>query len=490
MNFAIYCRKSKYTQRGESIENQIDYCTRYINLTFKDTTNTIVTYLDDGYSGKNLDRPSFKKMLHDCYSNAIDYIVVYRLDRISRNVSDFANLYQELLNLNVGFISTSEKYDTSTSGGRAMLFMACVFAQLERETVSERVKDNMYSLAKTGRWLGGIAPTGYTSTSYFENGKIKYRLTFNEDIKVVELIFKKYLESFSISKVEEYLYQVKIKSTNGNYYSRSSIKTILENPVYCKSDRISYEYLSNMGCNMNINIEDCLGNGYIVYGRTSNNGGRVQKRTTSSNWIVSIGEHLGIVEGSNWVDIQRFLHTKNYKSRSIHNSNSLLSGSFYCPVCNSKMISRTKSHGFVYACSNKLKYGTKVCKSSNIDGSLDNIILKNVFSANFPNKDILPQLETLKKSIKSSNVDIQKEIVLKKLSKSKKLLISLDKNSNMFKEVSKEYEELSEVLRNLEDIHLDFNLDIKNFLLEEFNNLPISVKREFLKDIVCNIEIL
>lgn len=495
MRFAIYCRKSKFTGRGESIESQIDYCTQYINLTFKDTQNKIFTYLDEGYSGKNLDRPSFKSMLKDCHSHMIDYVVVYRLDRISRNVSDFANLYQELLDLGIGFISTSEKYDTSTSGGRAMLFMACVFAQLERETVSERVKDNMYSLAKTGRWLGGVAPTGYTSTPYVEHGKTKFKLASNDNLQIVELIFKKYLEGFSISNVESYLYSIRVKSPNGNYYSKSSIKTLLENPVYCKSDSISFEYLSSIGCNMFTSVESCNGNGYIVYGRTSTSDGKVQRRVSPSSWIVSIGEHRGIVDGSSWVDIQKFLHRKDYKSRSIHNSNSLLSGSFYCPVCNSKMISRTKQNGFVYACSNKLKHGTKACSSSSVDGSLDSIILKEVFSVVSPNVDIIPHLESLKRDISNSNADIQKDILLKRLSKSRKLLLNLDETSLTFKEVSKEHDEMLKVLNRMESTSdLIFNTidsnSIKSFLLEEFKSLPINVKRNFIKSIICKVEII
>lgn len=493
MRFAIYCRKSKYTGRGESVQNQLDYCLQYIDLTFKDTSpHEVHTYLDEGYSGKDLDRPSFKRMLKDCYANLIDYVVVYRLDRVSRNVSDFANLYQELVNLGIGFISTSERYDTSTSGGRAMLFMACVFAQLERETLSERVKDNMYSLAKSGRWLGGITPTGYTSTSYIVDGKTKFKLTPNSDLQIIHLMFKKYLESHSISAVERYLFESRIESPKGNLYSRSSIKTILENPVYCQSDSTSFEYLKGIGCNMFCTLDGCNSNGYIVYGRTSTVDGKSQKRVVPSSWIVSIGEHLGVVQGIDWVDVQKSLHRKDYRSKSIHNSNSLLSGSIYCPLCNSKMISRTKRKGFVYACSNKLSHGTKVCNSSNVDGSLDDAILKKIFTLVHPNSDVVPQLENLKKDIRNGTTDIQRDIISKKLSKDRKLLLHLDENSLAFKEISKEYEKDLTTLNTIE-----YNLSLKshefnihNFLLEEFKLLPIRVKRDFLKEIFCSIKIV
>ena len=82
-------------------------------------------------------------------------IIVYRLDRISRNVSDFSGLIEELARLDISFISIKEQFDTSTPMGRAMMYIASVFSQLERETIAERIRDNMHELAKTGRWLGG-----------------------------------------------------------------------------------------------------------------------------------------------------------------------------------------------------------------------------------------------------------------------------------------------------------------------------------------------
>ena len=92
-------------------------------------------------------------------------IIVYRLDRISRNISDFSSLIEELSRLDIAFISIREQFDTGTPMGRAMMYIASVFSQLERETIAERIRDNMHELAKTGRWLGGTTPTGYASES-------------------------------------------------------------------------------------------------------------------------------------------------------------------------------------------------------------------------------------------------------------------------------------------------------------------------------------
>ncbi len=97
---------------------------------------------------------------------SFNYIVVYRLDRISRNVGDFAGLIERLSAMNTAFVCIKEQFDTSTPMGRAMMNIAAVFAQLERETIAERVRDNLVLLARTGRWLGGVTPLGFDTNPF------------------------------------------------------------------------------------------------------------------------------------------------------------------------------------------------------------------------------------------------------------------------------------------------------------------------------------
>ena len=125
-------------------------------------------------------------------------IIVYRLDRISRNINDFAGLIDELTHLGVSFISIREQFDTSSPMGRAMMFIISVFSQLERETIAERIRDNMYELAKTGRWLGGVTPTGFTSEAVNKvtiDGKAKKACKLKlipEEADIIRLIFELY----------------------------------------------------------------------------------------------------------------------------------------------------------------------------------------------------------------------------------------------------------------------------------------------------------
>ena len=145
--YVIYSRKSKFTGKGESIENQIELCRQYIAMHFgEDAAENVLVYEDEGFSGGNLERPQFKKMMKDSQKIAFAAIVVYRLDRISRNIGDFAKLIEDLGDRHIDFISIREQFDTSSPMGRAMMYIASVFSQLERETIAERIRDNMHEL--------------------------------------------------------------------------------------------------------------------------------------------------------------------------------------------------------------------------------------------------------------------------------------------------------------------------------------------------------
>ena len=162
MVFGVYCRKSVLSDKGESVENQINICRSYILSRFGED-NVIIPYEDEGYSGKNTARPMFLKMREAVKNGDLDYVVCYRLDRISRSVSDFSSFVETLNACKTGFICVKEEFDTSRPMGKAMMYIASVFSQLERETIGERVRDNMLMLARDGRWLGGRPPLGYDS---------------------------------------------------------------------------------------------------------------------------------------------------------------------------------------------------------------------------------------------------------------------------------------------------------------------------------------
>ena len=250
---AIYSRKSRYTGKGESIGNQIDLCREYIRTHYGDAAaEHAVVFEDEGFSGGNLNRPDFKKMMTAAKDRKFKAIVVYRLDRISRNISDFSSLIEELGRLGIDFVSIRESFDTSSPMGRAMMYIASVFSQLERETIAERIRDNMHELAKTGRWLGGTTPTGYASESVKSitvDGKTKKACKLKllpDEAEIIYKIFDLYEQYDSLTMTETELLRQGIKTKTGRSFTRFSIKSILQNPVYLIADKDAYQYFVTM----------------------------------------------------------------------------------------------------------------------------------------------------------------------------------------------------------------------------------------------------
>ena len=141
MRFAIYSRKSVLTGRGESIENQVELCRSYLAAHYPGVRpEEVAVYEDEGFSGKDFQRPQFRRMLEDIRRARPEALVCYRLDRVSRSVGDFADLIRRLEGWGVAFLCIREKFDTSTPMGKAMMYIASVFAQLERETIAQQAE--------------------------------------------------------------------------------------------------------------------------------------------------------------------------------------------------------------------------------------------------------------------------------------------------------------------------------------------------------------
>ena len=130
---AIYARKSVFREDSISIESQIEHCQ------YEAKGEEAIVYSDNGFSGKNTDRPEYQRMIEDIKSKKINKVIVYKLDRISRSILDFSRMMDLFQEMNVAFVSATEHFDTSSPMGRAMLNICIVFAQLERETIQQRL---------------------------------------------------------------------------------------------------------------------------------------------------------------------------------------------------------------------------------------------------------------------------------------------------------------------------------------------------------------
>ena len=324
MNIAIYARKSKLSEKGDSTSNQIQFCTDYAKKFFPNYSS-IVTYTDEGFSGSHTNRPMFKKLLEDAQAKQIDILICYRLDRISRNIAQFSNTYELLQKHTIEFVSVKEQFDTSNPIGRAMLSIAMVFSQLERETIAERIKDNMHALACSGRWLGGRCPTGFKSqgVEYYDedqNKKIIFKLSpIPEEVNLIKLIFNSYRRLQKLRQVESYLLGLGIKTKNNCNFSAATIRDILLNPVYASADSDIYHYFHTLGAKVCGDAAEYNGNyGVSGYNKTDQNN-RSAKSKSVDQWIISVGGHKGIISGAKWIQVQKILE-KNSKARSCRDS--------------------------------------------------------------------------------------------------------------------------------------------------------------------------
>ena len=409
---AIYSRKSRYTGKGESIGNQIDLCREYIRTHYGDAAaEHAVVFEDEGFSGGNLNRPDFKKMMTAAKDRKFKAIVVYRLDRISRNISDFSSLIEELGRLGIDFVSIRESFDTSSPMGRAMMYIASVFSQLERETIAERIRDNMHELAKTGRWLGGTTPTGYASESVKSitvDGKTKKACKLKllpDEAEIIYKIFDLYEQYDSLTMTETELLRQGIKTKTGRSFTRFSIKSILQNPVYLIADKDAYQYFVDNEAELFAPESDFDGvRGVLAYNRSDQEKSRATVYNPISEWIVSVGEHPGIISSNRWIRVQESLERN--KSKSYHKSRgneALLTGLLWCS-CGSRMYpkvtGRKTADGqvvFPYMCKLKERSRRELCNVRNANGNLlDAAICEQVKHLADHSSDFMKQLEKAK----------------------------------------------------------------------------------------------
>jgi site-specific DNA recombinase len=195
---AIYTRKS--TEHGlelefNSLDGQRDACEAYIKSQASQGWRALPQHYDDpAYSGGNLDRPALKKLLADIEAGRIDVVVVYKIDRLTRSLADFAKLVEAFDARSISFVAVTQQFNTTTSMGRLTLNVLLSFAQFERELSSERVRDKIAASRRKGKWTGGTVPLGYEARDK--------KLVINKtEAETVRTIFRRYLELQSFSKL-------------------------------------------------------------------------------------------------------------------------------------------------------------------------------------------------------------------------------------------------------------------------------------------------
>jgi site-specific DNA recombinase len=226
---AVYTRKSTeegLEQEFNSLDAQREACEAYVAS--QKAEGWLLTpdhYDDGGYSGGTLERPALKRLITDIEAKKIDVIVVYKIDRLSRSLMDFAKLVEVFDRNTVTFVSVTQSFNTTTSMGRLTLNVLLSFAQFEREVIGERIRDKFAASRRKGMWMGGWAPLGYD---------IKDRkLVVNEvEAKIVQSIFKRFARGIQPQILIEELAKEEATNKNGKPIDKGYLYRLLHNRVY------------------------------------------------------------------------------------------------------------------------------------------------------------------------------------------------------------------------------------------------------------------
>ncbi|MCM1102212.1 MAG: recombinase family protein [Clostridium sp.] len=324
MKIAIYARKSVYRQDSVSIETQIDECKRFIG-----SDDSIEIYQDEGFSGKNTERPDFQRMINDVEYGLIKKIVVYKLDRFSRNIIDFHNVYQILENHNCSFESVLEGFKTNSASDRFFMRLLADFAQMERENISQRVKDSYYFRAKTdGRWLGGKEPFGFTKCKVNNLSSLQP----NDNINLVIEMYSKYAEDTNIS-----LHQL-VKYALDNYsvkMSATQVRNILSNSLYVKADKKLYDYYKLQKVQFVNDESEFNGTRALQIINKTDQTNTKTVVNDSSLWVAYLTNWQGVIDSRTFIIVQeRLAQNKSYAASNKSTNKMLeLSGLVKCAKC-------------------------------------------------------------------------------------------------------------------------------------------------------------
>ncbi|WP_195989620.1 recombinase family protein [Clostridium sp. D53t1_180928_C8] len=494
MKIAIYSRKSKETDTGESIQNQINMCMSYFKSQYEDCEFEI--FEDEGFSGSNINRPAFKRMMQLARHKQFNIVACYKIDRIGRNTLEFLTVYEELKEYDVKLVSITERFDPATPEGKMMMNMLSSIAEMERMNIAKRVKDNMVGLAKIGRWSGGTPPTGYRSIT-LENSNNKKETylelipEMEEKIKSIFIAASEGLTTFAIGKELG--------------YSAKTIYNIITNPVYVQSTKESASYLEHLGYKV---YGELNGNGFMPYNRRPRKNGK--KLYNTNDRFVSVSTHKAIIEPNLWIRANDNIISRGQDARPRISTHSFLAHMVKCK-CGSGMFvwqgKKDKSGNIIYyfMCSAKKKGSgcdSLTIRVNDVEESVLNELVKisldkNILKYYIENKNKGIDYSKIIKNIKSDINKKTKEIN----SLTEKLIliegpavnIITDKINLISNELTKLNEELfkterEKIFQEQDNINIDeLHAAIVN-LVNIFPTLNMEDKQFYIKKVIDHVD--
>jgi site-specific DNA recombinase len=332
---AIYTRKSTeegLDQQYNSLDSQRAAGEAYIRSQANEGWELVPDRYDDGgFSGGNIERPALKRLMEDIQAGKIDCVVVYKVDRLSRSLLDFARVMETFDKFSVSFVSVTQHFNTTHSMGRLTLNILLSFAQFEREIIGERIRDKLAAQCRRGQWTGGYPVLGYD----VDRSERTPKLVINpEEATKVRRIFSLYLEMKNLMPVVEELdkrgwknklwHSKKGLPKGGRTFDKCSVHALLTNPIYC---------------------------------------GKIKHKTDLYQ-----GQHQAIVDDEIFEKVQAQLRENSFNrgNRLPSKYGGLLKGLIRCPNCNVAMVhNMTKRNAIVYryyTCVRAIKRGRQACK--------------------------------------------------------------------------------------------------------------------------------
>lgn len=356
MAIALYARKSIERENSISCETQLEYCKAMLKPDEKN--EKILTFVDNGFSGGNTERDGFQKMMKMIERGKISKLVVYRLDRISRSLSDFVKILNTLKQYNVKFVSSQESFDTSSPYGEMIVKILMVFAEFERQSIIERVTQAYSHRSEKGLYMGGRKPYGFDLTETEIHGiKTKMLSPIPEEIEQIKYIFNSYaVEGVSLRRLIDNLIQNNILPSSGSW-STAKLSTILKNPIYVRADNEIYEYYLRNNAKIISDINEFDGiHGLQVYGKSKHSA------EDFSDMKAVVMTHEGIVSSDVWLKCQKKLEKNKQIGNAISNTTSWLGGKIACSTCGRTM---TVTKGGLHSDGSRTRYFSCTGKSHN-----------------------------------------------------------------------------------------------------------------------------
>ena len=334
MAIVLYARKSVERENSISCETQLEYCRSVIKPDERD--EKVITFVDNGFSGGNVNRDGFQKMMKLVRQGKVKKVIVYKLDRISRSLSDFVNILQEFKEHKVEFVSSQESFDTSSPYGEMIVKLLMVFAEFERTSIINRVTQAYAHRSEMGFYMGGRQPYGFELVpTVIHNVKTKKLNPIPAEVEQVRYIFEVYAqENVSLRRLLDILVAEGKQPLNGSSWTTAKLSTLLKNPIYVKADSDVYDYYDRHGVQMVTDVSLFTGEyGAQLYGHTKHD-------PSSPDWSdmkLVLLTHPGIVDSDIWLRCQRKLEKNRQIGNSVSNPTSWLAGKVICEKCGHTM---------------------------------------------------------------------------------------------------------------------------------------------------------